>query len=256
MMQLAGLCLLCVVQMTVAHYNYKTFLPMPTKPMFGRYAGMSMEEDPRLDRRSAQKFLDLGMGGIAPPNPVFKSYEEAQEWGKAANEGYGTLLGALLDKNRPRYNPPQRTVEIDGVDKNKIGLDIYQGNSKTCYYYTHGGGMAILSGRSVLAKSTMRTMAARHGMTTVSVEFRNFLAHPDPKIEAKQFPAGLNDCYSGLVWLYDHKKELGCETIVNYGESGGGNLCLALSLKTVKEGRPELLDGSHSHPRPSSLVLN
>lgn len=40
---------------------------------------------------------------------------------------------------------------------------------------------------------------------------------------------------------------MGCETIVNYGESGGGNLCLALALKTVKEGRPELLDGSFCH---------
>ena len=27
-------------------------------------------------------------------------------------------------------------------------------------------------------------------------------------------------------------------------ESGGGNLCLTLALKSLREGRPELLDGS------------
>ena len=81
----------------------------------------------------------------------------------------------------------------------------------------------------------MEYLAGRHGMTVISVEFRNFLSHPDPKIEPKQFPAGLNDCYSGLEWTHAHKEELGCETIVNYGESGSATLIFPPWTSEFKE---------------------
>ena len=55
------------------------------------------------------------------------------------------------------------------------------------------------------------------GMTVVSVDYRTYLHHEDKSIEIGQFPAGLNDCYSGLEWLHEHKEELGCETVVNFG---------------------------------------
>merc|ERR1711981_1315089 len=102
-----------------------------------------------------------------------------------------------------------------------------------------------MSSRDPFTAATMNKMSGEHGMTVVAVDFRNYLHHPDPNVELAQFPAGLNDCYSGLEWLNKHKEELDCETVVNYGESGGGNLCLALALKSVKEKRTELTDGSY-----------
>ena len=53
----------------------------------------------------------------------------------------------------------------------------------------------------------------------VTVDFRNYLHHLDKNIKVAQFPAGLNDCYSGLEWVYAHKEELGCDKIVNFGFS-------------------------------------
>jgi len=159
--------------------------------------------------------------------------------------GYKQVFDALV-QGVPVYDVKKREVLIDGVDGNKIPLTIYQGTSKTCYYHTHGGAMAFMSSREQPYPKQLNHLAGKHGMTVVTVDFRNYLHHLDKNIKVAQFPAGLNDCYSGLEWVYAHKEELGCDKIVNFGESGGGNLCLALALKTLKEGRPELLDGSFS----------
>lgn len=243
--RLCAFSLFCLVPGIVAHFDYKPFLePHVKTPLYGRYAGMSPATDPRIDKTG--KLAEV-FGGVAAGYPNPADYETAKAYGKGFAEAMDGFFGSLLDANAPRYKPPMKSIEIDGVDGNKIPLDIYQGTSKTCYYYTHGGGMAFMSSRTGLNPYSLSTAAGKHGTTIISVEFRNFLHHPDPNIKPTQFPAGLNDCYSGLEWVYDHKEELGCETIVNYGESGGGNLCLALSLKTLKEGRPELIDGSFCH---------
>lgn len=171
------------------------------------------------------------------------NYEEAKELFKGMAGGFQQLFDGLVD-GVPVYDVNKREIEIDGVDGNKIPLTIYQGTSKTCYYHEHGGGMAFLSSREAPFTLQLNHMSGKHGMTVVTVDYRTYLHHPDENMEVAQFPAGLNDCYSGLEWLHEHKEELGCETVVNFGESGGGNLCLTTALKTLKEGRPELLDGS------------
>lgn len=234
---------LCLFQATSAHFDYKPFLPLPNVPLYGRYAGMTPATDPRCDKANADMFFKFGLGNLAPPNACPADFEGAKAWGDAVNTGYAGLFAAMV-KDVPQYDVERKEIEIDGVDGNKIPMTIYQGSSKTCYYHTHGGGMAILSSRVEPSPTMMKAITGKHGMTIVDVEFRNYLSNVDKNIEVAQFPAGLNDCYSGLEWLHAHKEELGCETIVNFGESGGGNLCLALSLKTLKEGRPELLDGS------------
>ncbi len=48
----------------------------------------------------------------------------------------------------------------------------------------------------------------------------------------KPFPAGLNDCVSGVKWLAANGAKLGIDPqhIIVAGESGGGNLTLATGL--------------------------
>merc|ERR1719183_1448676 len=146
------------------------------------------------------------MGEIAPavPIPEGGGFEESVEFMKGVAGGFGQMFQALA-AGVPRYEEDRKDIEIDGVDGNKIPLSIYQGTSKTCYYQTHGGGMAFLSSREEPFTSTFNTMAGKHGMTVVAVDYRTYLHHPDPNIEIKQFPAGLNDSYSGLEWLHAHK---------------------------------------------------
>jgi len=216
-----------------------------SKPLYGALAGMSPATDPRLDKTYAAKMLGFGLGGLSPPMPMPMegNYQETVEKFKVIGGGFQQLFDGLAN-GVPLYDVNKREIKIDGVDGNKIPLTIYQGTSKTCYYHEHGGGMAFMSSREAPFTLQLNHMSGKHGLTIVSVDYRTYLHHVRDDIEVTQFPAGLNDCYSGLEWLYEHKEELGCETVVNFGESGGGNLCLTTAFKTLKEGRPELLDGS------------
>ena len=80
------------------------------------------------------------------------------------------------------------------------------------------------------------------GMVVVGVEFRNGAG----KLGKHPFPAGLNDCMSGLQWTFDNKATLGISTIVVSGESGGGNLSLAVGLKAKKDDKLDQIDGVYA----------
>jgi len=91
------------------------------------------------------------------------------------------------------------------------------------------------------------------------VEFRNGAG----KLGDHPFPAGLNDCATGTRWAYEHRAALGISHLVVSGESGGGNLCLAVALKAKREGWIDEIAGIYSccpyiagtfDPAPPELV--
>jgi acetyl esterase/lipase len=57
------------------------------------------------------------------------------------------------------------------------------------------------------------------------------------------FPAGLEDCYSALVWLSENGEELGIDSsrIAVAGGSGGGGLTAALSLLVRDRNGPKII---------------
>jgi acetyl esterase/lipase len=79
------------------------------------------------------------------------------------------------------------------------------------------------------------------------VDFRNCLqASSAPEVEP--FPAGLNDCVSGLKWVAANHAQLGIDSgrIIVAGESGGGNLTLATGLKLKRDGELGLIKGLYA----------
>jgi acetyl esterase/lipase len=91
-----------------------------------------------------------------------------------------------------------------------------------------------------------RIMAAQ-GVAVVMVDFRNALrASTAP--EVAPYPAGLNDCISGLKWVHAHADTLGIDPtrIVVAGESGGGNLALATGMKLKRDGDLALIKGIYA----------
>ena len=134
-------------------------------------------------------------------------------------------------------------------DGNTIKINFIRPDSDAplpCVYYIHGGGMQSMSCFDGIYQSWGRIIA-NQGIAVAMVDFRNCLtASSAPEIEP--YPAGLNDCVSGLKWLIDSAAELGIDSahIIVAGESGGGNLTLATGLKLLQEGNMGLIRGLYA----------
>lgn len=100
-------------------------------------------------------------------------------------------------------------------------------------YHTHGGGMVMGNNRTGL--ETMIGWVTDPGLAIVSVEYRLAPEHP--------FPAGVEDCYAGLVWTAAHAGELGIDPqrLIIGGGSAGGGLAAACSLMARDRRGPGLL---------------
>ena len=94
-------------------------------------------------------------------------------------------------------------------------------------------------------------MLAHLGVVVVAVDFRNCSQAPSAASlppghgtsDIAPFPAGLNDCYSGLEYVHAHAAELGVNTdeVIVAGPSGGGNLTIAVALMAKQRGQLNLL---------------
>ncbi len=115
-----------------------------------------------------------------------------------------------------------------------------------CVYYIHGGGMQSFSAYDGMYRAWGRIIAAQ-GVAVAMVDFRNCLQASSAP-EVAPFPAGLNDCVSGLKWVAANHAALGVDParIVIAGESGGGNLTLATGLKLLRDGDIGLIKGLYA----------
>ena len=212
-----------------------------------------IETDPRLDPRIKRFFAGM-------PTPVEKpnvsSREELLE-----QENSPAALAALA----------QQTAMFDSMDSEDVapsaGLNVRvetltsspDGNnikiryvrpasSETlpCVFYIHGGRMEMSSCFEGNYKTWAR-MLAHKGVAVAMVEFRNSV-HPSEVPEIAPFPAGLNDCISGLKWIHANASDLNIDPdrIIVAGESGGGNLTLALGMKLKQDGELGLIQGLYS----------
>jgi len=138
---------------------------------------------------------------------------------------------------------------VSSPDGNTIKLQIIRpDNDQTvaCVYYIHGGGMASMSSFYGNYRAWARIIASK-GVAVVLVEFRNSLV-PSAVPELAPYPAGLNDCVSGLKWTAAHAAQLAIDParIIVAGESGGGNLTLATGLKSKRDGEIGLVKGLYA----------
>jgi acetyl esterase/lipase len=115
-----------------------------------------------------------------------------------------------------------------------------------CVYYIHGGGMATMSCYDSNYKAWGRIMAAQ-GVAVAMVDFRNALV-PSSAPEVAPYPAGLNDCLSGLKWISANSDLLAIDPskIVVSGDSGGGNLAIATAMRLKQEGQIGLIKGIYA----------
>lgn len=207
----------------------------------------SLGTDPRTDPRIVAALAPFGMDGHGEPPPIDATApREAQlEFSGVGEVGFRTVFAVLYEGLEPVTGVERAEQTITGVDGNEIRLFIHRPtrlNGKTPgILHLHGGGMAVLSAADAQFERWRDELAAL-GAVVVGVEFRNAAGELGPH----PFPAGLNDCSAALDWMHDHRDELGISSIVVTGESGGGNLTLATTLKAKREGRLDHIDGVYA----------
>ncbi|MCG7410828.1 alpha/beta hydrolase [Paenibacillus sp. ACRRX] len=99
--------------------------------------------------------------------------------------------------------------------------------------WTHGGGY-VLGHPDMDDVLCERFVQAAH-CVIVSVDYRRAPEHP--------YPAAIEDCYAGLVWMTDEAESLGIDVdrVAIAGASGGGGLTAALALMARDKGGPALI---------------
>lgn len=208
--------------------------------------------DPRIDPRI--KVLLAAMPVFGAPDVASRDELLAQENSPemlAGMEGYRAMMSVCdTEEAAPtaglRIDVHQVVSQPDG---NTINLRVLRPDTDEvlpCVYYIHGGGMASLSCFDGNYSGWGKLMAAR-GVVVVMVDFRNAVS-PSSVREVAPFPAGLNDCVSGLKWVHANAAALGVDTsrVVVAGESGGGNLTLATGLRLNADGEIGLVAGLYA----------
>lgn len=210
-------------------------------------------DDPRIDPRIKQMFG--AMDAMTTPGNVASREELLAEENSPAGKARAAAMEAMLNSFDYESVAPSAGLSIStkrvvsSPDGNTINIQFIRPDTAAklpCVYYIHGGGMVSLSCFMGNYKAWGRMIAAK-GVAVAMVDFRNALtASSAPEIAP--FPAGLNDCVSGLKWVHAHSAELNIDParIIVAGESGGGNLTLATGLKLKRDGELGLIKGLYA----------
>ncbi|KRB86376.1 esterase [Sphingomonas sp. Root710] len=229
-------------------------------------------EDPRIDPRIKKVF-----GRFSQPAATdLSSRAEVLEVMSSADARAALDIEAELFRSTatedaaPSHGIVYETLEFTSEpDGNRVKIQLVRPEGDQilpCVYYTHGGGMAYLSAFDENYRAWGRIMAA-HGVAVAMVDFRNCML-PSSASEVAPFPAGLNDCVSGVRWVAANAEKLRIDAgrIIIAGDSGGGNLALATAMKLKRDGDVHLIRGVYAlcpyiagrwpHPDHPSSVAN
>ncbi|HEY5647634.1 MAG TPA: alpha/beta hydrolase, partial [Pseudomonadales bacterium] len=208
--------------------------------------------DPRLDPRirAMLSAMPVAVPGDATSRDQLLAEARSAEAVAAREAMRGVLEAADNEALAPSTGLVISThTFVSRPDRNEIKVQFIRPETDQpvpCVYYIHGGGMQVMSCFDGIYRAWGKIIAAQ-GVAVAMVDFRNCLvASSAPQVEP--FPAGLNDCVSGVKWLQAASSELGIDPqrVIVAGESGGGNLTLATGLKLKQDGDQGLIRGLYA----------
>jgi acetyl esterase/lipase len=153
----------------------------------------------------------------------------------AAEAELKAVLAALTDDLPPVAGVSSEQIVVPGGDGVPLTLHIHRptqlNGPRACIVHLHGGGMVMLAAADPIYRRWRDELAAT-GVVVIGVEFRNGAG----TLGNHAFPAGLDDCAAAVRWAVANRAELPGSVVVVSGDSGGGNLTLALAHKARREG--------------------
>lgn len=213
----------------------------------------TIANDPRIDPRIKRIFANLPeteyLGDVQSREQLLA--EENTDAVRARIAGLATMHflcdnEAVAPSKGLRITTETFTSSPDG---NSIKIQFIRPDTPErlpCVYYIHGGGMQVMSCFDGMYRAWGRLIAGQ-GVAVAMVDFRNSI-RPSSAPEVAPYPAGLNDCASGLRWISANAAHLNIDPsrIIVAGESGGGNLTLATGMKLKREGDIGLVRGLYA----------
>lgn len=136
---------------------------------------------------------------------------------RQSQDQIGELLGRVKDLN-------YRGMELEGTHCEWVSLNRAHVH-KQVIMHCHGGGYS--TGSSLYARTLTAKLASCTAMEVLSFDYRLAPEHP--------YPAALEDAMK--VWDYLMRVGYGARDVILTGDSAGGNLALALTLKLKEQGR-------------------
>ena len=178
--------------------------------------GNKITDDPRIDPR-----IKAILGGLNMPPP--KNVDNRDQLLAAANSERAIAARGAMEKFMEMCDSKQ-IAPLEGLkisdqefisqpDGNNIKIQFIRPDTDAtvpCVYYIHGGGMQSMSCYDGNYRAWGR-MIAQQGVAVAMVDFRNALV-PSSASEVAPYPAGLNDCVSGIKWLAANSKTLKTES--------------------------------------------
>ena len=142
-------------------------------------------------------------------------------------------LGVQIDY---KIMTPASNVDTSGVEipvaNGSIHARIYTPRTGKSSYpvivYYHGGGFVIATVNTY--NSSAQALAEKTDAVVVSVEYRKAPEYP--------FPTAHDDAYAAYLWVLNNSESIKADTskIAVAGESAGGNLAAATSMKAAMSG--------------------
>jgi acetyl esterase len=211
-----------------------------------------IQNDPRLDPRVKRALRNV-------PVRRLSDIDSRERLLEISNSESALAAAAKLEEAYSRFDTAEvapfeglriETRELTSApDGNTIKVQLIRPDTDDVLpgvVYLHGGGMQTGSCFDALYRMWGRVLA-HQGLAVVMVDFRNCLT-PSSAPEIAPFPAGLDDCVSGVRWTAARAADLGIDPgrIIVAGESGGGNLTLATGMKLLRDGDMHLVRGLYA----------
>lgn len=214
---------------------------------------INISNDPRTNAAMLKGLTPFGLAAPMPAPPLTRAsaYADKLNFIKASHEGFQQVynfMDAFIlpdDEEKRRVTVDIKTIPGgDGQDMKLIITRPEGSEGKTLpgVIYYHGGGMVLIPTDNPLHRLWCRDIATSgDGAVVIMPDFRN--AYDDVNHTLRPFPTGLNDCVAAANWVHAHRSELGINSIVAQGESGGANLSMATTMKLLRDGKRDVIDG-------------
>lgn len=202
-----------------------------TKPISS--VNQQWRSDPRIDARIREFFSQFAFNVNADDTTMYRLLNETL---LAGGEDFISSENLNISTQPITSSPDQNTIQLS-IIKPKVQEKL------PCVIYYHGGGMSKYS-CFYENFQTLGRLIASQGLIVIMPEFRNCVQPARPGCDVAKFPGGLNDCVSTVEWVHANQEQLGGNgKIILCGESGGGNLTIATTLRLKQAGKLNFIEG-------------